>query len=153
MLYNISKPQPNGTSPSWNGVHTKLLTLGTSGRTQKFILQCQLKIESHHSKCIESIKRGFYNIPQISGSLHLVLISPDAEIVPSPNSNSPHLCPPSATSHYGQNFLEVKLGATTTLLPLNCAYSIAGIPQSIANIQRIHRSSSVNKRGVNRQCM
>jgi len=39
-------------------------------------------MESQHSNCIESIKRHFYNIPPISGSLHLVLTCPDVEIPP-----------------------------------------------------------------------
>jgi hypothetical protein len=42
----------------------------------------QLYIESRHSKCIESIKKQFYNISPIPGSLHLVLAYPDAEIAP-----------------------------------------------------------------------
>ena len=53
-----------------------------SGTGQKFNLRCQLSMESQHSNCIESIKRHFYNIPPISGSLHLVLTCPDVEIPP-----------------------------------------------------------------------
>jgi hypothetical protein len=53
-----------------------------SGTGQKFILICQLSMESQHSNCIESIKRHFYNIPPIPGSLHLVPTCPDAEIPP-----------------------------------------------------------------------
>ena len=61
---------------------SKLATVAGSGTSQKFILICQLFMESQHSKCIESIKTHFYNIPSIPGSLHLVLTSPDAEIAP-----------------------------------------------------------------------
>jgi len=59
-----------------------LATIAGSGTSQKFILISQLFMESQHSKSIESIRRHFYNIPPIPGSLHLVLISPDPEIAP-----------------------------------------------------------------------
>jgi len=79
---NISKAQPNWTLPSWNGGRSKLATIAGSGPTQKFTLICQLFMESQHSNCRESINRFFYNIYPISGSLNLVLTSPDAEIAP-----------------------------------------------------------------------
>src|SRR5271170_2426160 len=46
------------------------------------MLQCQLYMESHHSKYIKSIMGHFYNIPPILGSFQPVLTSPDTEIEP-----------------------------------------------------------------------
>src|SRR5271155_3285327 len=49
-------------------------------RWQKFMLQCQLFMESQGYKYIESIEKSFYNIPPLLRSLYFALISPAAKI-------------------------------------------------------------------------
>src|SRR5271154_5608389 len=48
-------------------------------------------MESHHSKCMESISTPFYNISPIVGSSPPVLASPDTEIAPKTAPNSKKL--------------------------------------------------------------
>jgi hypothetical protein len=95
----------------WFSGRTKSATIAGSGTSQKFILICQLFMDSHYCKCIESTKRHFCNIPPIvPTSLHCVLTSPDAESArKSPNgAQFPTLLffPTMNTFHYSQNFCE-----------------------------------------------
>ena len=53
-----------------------------SGTAQISVVQYQLYMESQRSTSIESINRLLHSIPQLPGSVQIVLASPDTEIAP-----------------------------------------------------------------------